>query len=162
MSWAFVAVAGLLFVYLSTRPVLRLRTDPPPSFYDASFKWNKEERQDQNSVAQAYWRVAVHQIQGRYSPESPLPADPPPQFRISQAAGDAGRDAIASRVHYWYRLREVWRQRDAWAVSYRWNTGWVENSLDSLEHNSPRWVSNSWQAIIDWVDTVEQRISSGS
>lgn len=159
-KWALVIILALLFVYRSTRPVMRLRADPPPSFYDYSPTWSKEERQHERSAARAYWQVAVQRIQMHYSPDKPLPADPPPSFQIGDAASSMERDIIASRIHYWYQLREVWRQRDAWETSYRWNTDWVENSLNSMQQNAPQWLSNGFQAVIGWFNAIAQRIPS--
>lgn len=159
-KWALVIILALLFVYRSARPVMRLRAEPPPSFYDYSLTWSKEQRQRERHLAQAYWQVAVQRIQTYYSPEKPLPAAPPPQFRIGKASNGLAKDVVASRVHYWYRLRQVWNQRDAWVVSYKWNTSWIENSMNSLQQNAPQWVSNGFQAVVNWVNVIAQRISS--
>lgn len=158
--WAFVVILVLLFVYRSTRPVMRLRADPPPSFYDYNMNWNKEERQHERRLAQAYWQVAVNRIQTHYAVKRPLPPDPPPSFYISDAANSMGRDLIASRIHYWYRLREAWRQRDAWVESYRWNTDWVERSMDSIWQNAPHWMSNSIQSVIEWLNSTVPKMPS--
>ncbi|MEJ2010244.1 MAG: hypothetical protein P8Z30_19165, partial [Acidobacteriota bacterium] len=67
--WTFVGILALLFVYRSTRPQMRLRPDPPASFYGHNANWTQEERQHQRSEAQAYWRVAVRRIQTDYAPK---------------------------------------------------------------------------------------------
>lgn len=159
-KWACAIILALLFVYRSARPVMRLRADPPPSFYDYSLTWSKKQRQHERHLAQAYWRVAVQRIQTYYSPGKPLPATPPPQFRIGEAAKGPKADIVASRIHYWYRLREVWSQRDSWSVSYKWNTAWVDNSLNSLDQDAPQWVSNGFHAAVNWVNLIAQRITS--
>lgn len=158
--WVFIVILALLFVYRSTRPMLRLRADPPPSFYDHNANWNKEERQQERRVAQAYWRVAVYRIQTHYGARRPLPADPPPSFRVGDAANTMESGMTASRVHYWHRLREVWHQRDAWVESERWNTDWVEDSVVSLWQNAPHWLSNIFQAVIEWFNTNVPKIPS--
>lgn len=158
--WVLPVILVLLFVYRSARPVMRLRADPPPAFYDYSLTWNQKQRQDERRLAQAYWQVAVRRIQTHYSPEKPLPAVPPPQFQIGEGAKSSTAGMVASQVHYWYRLREVWNQRDSWVVSYKWNTTWVENSMNSLQQHAPQWLSNGFQAIINWVNVVAQRVSS--
>lgn len=150
-KWVFVAILILLFVYYSMRPVKRLRAEPPPSFYNYSLTWSKEQRQQERRLALAYWQVAVQRIQTRYSPQRALPPEPPPSFRIGNAASNQQKDMIASRIHYWFKLREVWRQRDAWRVSYEWNTGWVWSTLNSLEQNGPRWFSNGVQSFVEWL-----------
>lgn len=155
--WVFAVVVALLFVYSSVRTVKRLRANPPRSFYDYSLTRNKEDRQHERHVAQAYWQVAVRRIQTHYAPKVQLPSDPPPSFRIGGAAGLTEKDAVASRTRYWYRLREVWGQSDAWVVSYRWDTDWVEHSLNSLERNGPRWLSEGIQTAIGWLNSIAQR-----
>jgi hypothetical protein len=157
--WALAIILGLLFIYRSTRPVLRLSADPPPSFYDYNRTWNKEERQHQKRVAQAYWQVAVQRIQTYYSPASPLPEDPPPQFTIGEAARSLEAGVAASRVHYWYRLREVWRQKDSWVVSYGWNTDWVESTLNSLPNDIPRWVKEIFRGVETFFNNLADIIS---
>lgn len=159
-KWALVIAAAVLFVYHSVRPVMRLRADPPSSFFDHYLTWNKEERQQERRVAQAYWQVAVRRIQGRYPPKSQLPTDPPPSFRVSDETRSLKEDIIVGRIHYWHKLREVWRQSDAWNVSYRWNTGWVANSLNSMGQDTPEWVSNAVQTVVGWFNGLVQRIPS--
>lgn len=157
-KWALATILGLLFVYRSTRPVMRLRADPPPSFYDYSRSLNKEERQHQRRLAEAYWNVAVHRIQAHYSPNRPLPENPPPQFRIGQAEKSMEADVATSRVHYWFGLREVWSERDAWNASYGWNTDWVENAINSTPQYMPQWVSNLFQGLINFFSDLAQKI----
>jgi hypothetical protein len=158
--WLFASILGLLFVYRSTRPVMRLRRDPPPSFYDYSTPWNQAERQNKRRLAEAYWQVAVRRIQVYYSADRPLPSAPPPQFRIGGLAGNLGADTAANRVHYWYRLREVWNQDDAWNVSYGWNINWVETETSSLPQYIPQWLSYVFQGIVTFFDSLAQRISA--
>ena len=157
--WAPAIILGSLFVYRSTRPVMRLRSDPPASFYDHSSTWNQVERQHARRVASAYWQVAARRIQASYSPNRPLPSDPPPQFLIAGPASSLDSDVAASRVHYWYRLREVWNQRDAWNVSYGWNTNWVESTVSSFPQYIPQWLSNIFQGLIIFFNGIAQRIS---
>lgn len=159
-KWGLAIILALLFVYRSIRPVMRLRDDPPPSFYEYNSTWTKEKRQDERRVAQAYWQVAVQRIQTKYSPDKPLPAVPPPQFYITATAQGLERGTIGSRNHYWNQLREEWRQRNAWVVSYRWNTDWVANSLNSLRRNPKQWISNRFQSVIGWFEGIAQRIPS--
>jgi hypothetical protein len=159
-KWVVALTLVLLFIYRSTRPVMRLSADPPPSFYDYNRSWNRQERQHERLVAQAYWHVAVRRIQTYYSPDRPLPEDPPPQFQINAVASDLESDMTAARVHYWYRLREVWSQRDAWVVSYGWNTDWVASTMDSLPQYVPRSVQSVIQSLFNLVNDIAQRISS--
>lgn len=157
--WVFAVVVALLFVYSSVRTVRRLRSNPPRSFYDYSLNRNKEDRQHERDVAQAYWQVAVRRIQTHYAPEAQLPSDPPPAFRIVHTGRHPEKDMVAGRTRYWYRLREVWSQPESWVVSYRWDTEWVGNSLDSLDQNGPRWLSEGLQTVTGWLNSIAQRIS---
>lgn len=152
--WALAIILASLFVYRSTRPFMQLRSAPPPSFYDYSRSWTRVEREQARRLADAYWQVAVRRIQETYSPQEPLPADPPPQFRISADSGLA-----ASRIHYWNRLRQVWDQPEAWNVSYGWSTGWVGRAVNSLPQYAPQWASEIFQDIVIFFNDVAQRIS---
>lgn len=151
-------LAGL-FVYRSTRPVMRLSAEPPPAFYEYGRTRDRQERLRERRLALAYWTVAVRRIQRYYSPDKPLPSDPPPQFRISDAASPLRADSVAGRLHYWNRLRKVWEQGDTWVVSYGWNTAWVEKALNSLPRYLPRSVSGVIQSFVDFFSDVAQEIS---
>lgn len=159
-KWALAILLALLFVYRSARPVAQLHTDPPPSFYDYSKTWTPAERIYHHRLADAYWRIAVRRIQPYYSADRPLPSDPPPQFQISGASTSTMDDPAASRIHYWYRLREVWNQPDTWMVSYTWNTNWVERAVRSLPQDVPHSVRNSFQGIINFFNGITQSISA--
>jgi hypothetical protein len=158
-KWALVLVLVGLFVYRSTRPVVRLSAEPPPSFYDHNRNWDRQQMQRERRLARAYWNVAVLRIQTRFSPYRPLPAEPPPQFQISDAANTLESGMIAARDHYWYRLRDVWNERDAWVVSYGWNTGWIESVLKSLPQYLPKSVTAVFQMLIDVFNDIAQKIS---
>lgn len=159
-KWAIALVLCALFILRSIRPPMRLSADPPPSFFDYNKTWSPQKRREERRLAQAYWRVAVRRIQQDYSPHSPLPADPPPQFQIADAAKNLEADVIAARIHYWFRLREVWNQRDAWVVSYGWNTDWVYNTLNNLPQDIPRGVANVLQGLSNFIRNLAWTISS--
>jgi hypothetical protein len=158
-KWALVLSLVGLFVYRSTRPVVRLSADPPPSFYDHNRNWDRQKVQHERLVARAYWNVAVQQIQTHYSPVRPLPAEPPPQFKISAAAATLESGMVTARNRYWYRLRDVWDERDAWVVSYGWDTEWAETTLNSLPHYLPRSVTAAVQALVDIFKGIAKRIA---
>lgn len=158
--WAILLALCGFFVYRSTRPTIRLSADPPPSFFDYNQNWTPKERQEQSRLAEAYWRVAVRQIQGQYSPSSSLPADPPPQFRISDAAQSLESDMSAARILYWHRLRDAWNRHNSWVISYGWNTDWVDSTLNTLPQDLPRGVENIFQGLVDFFHDVAQTISS--
>jgi hypothetical protein len=158
-KWLFVLVLVGLFVYRSTRPVVRLSAEPPASFFDHNRGWDREQAQKERLLARAYWNVAVLRIQAHYSPYRPLPAQPPPQFQISGAADTVESGVFASRNHYWSRLRDVWHESDAWVVSYGWNTDWVESGLKSLPQYLPKPVTAVFQSLVDLFNDIAQRIS---
>lgn len=136
-----------------------MSAEPPPAFFGPNRTWNQPERQQERRLALAYWNVAVRRIQTSYSPDRPLPADPPPQFQVSKVETDWKSDGIALRARYWHRLREVWNQRDAWVVSYGWNSDWLGRALNSLPRYVPRSVAGAVQAFVDFFDDVAQEIS---
>lgn len=158
-KWVLALVLAGLFVYRSTRPVMRLSAEPPPAFYGYHWTRDRQERQREQRLALAYWSVAVRQIQRNYSPGKPLPQDPPPQFRISDAASHLETDLMAGRVQYWNRLRRVWGEGDAWDVSYGWNTRWVETAMNSLPGYLPRSVRGVVQSFVDFINDIAQDIS---
>lgn len=158
-KWALVLVLAGLFVYRSTRPTMRLSAEPPPAFYGYNRTWDRQQRLRERRLALAYWSVAVVRIQKYYSPKRPLPADPPAQFRISDSASPLEADLMAGRVHYWNRLRKVWKEGDTWVVSYGWNTGWVERALNSVPRYLPRSVTGAVQSFVDFFGDVAQEIS---
>lgn len=158
-KWALALVLAGLFIYRSTRPVMRLSAEPPPAFYEFSRTSDREGRQRERRLALAYWNVAVRNIQKFYSPGRPLPADPPPQFRISDAASPLETDLMAGRLQYWNRLRKVWLEGDTWDVSYGWNTDWLERALNALPRYLPRSVTGVVQSFVDFFNDVAQEIS---
>ncbi len=158
-KWALPLSLCALFVYRSTRPIMRLSADPPQSFYDNSPAGNQETLQQEKRLANAYWQVAVRRIQKEYSPDKPLPENPPPQFQIAEAAHNMESNADPARLRYWSRLRRIWNQHDAWVVSYGWSTDWLRDTMDSIPEYMPRWVSNIFQTFINLFNDIAQRIS---
>ena len=158
-KWVILIVLGWLFVYRSTRPVMSLSAQPPQAFYAYNRSLAPQEQQHARAVAREYWRVAVRRIQKEYSPNRPLPENPPAQFRIADTARDQGSDAMAVRVRYWHRLREVWNEPHVWVVSYGWSTAWVGNSLNSLPRYIPHWFSGAVQSLAGLTHRIAQMIS---
>lgn len=159
LKWVLALILVLLFVYRSTRPVVRLSDEPPPAFYDYNRKWDRQEMRRERQLARAYWNVAVLRIQRYYSPNRPLPVDPSPRFKVSKPGSTGDSDNLADRVHYWYRLRHVWKERDAWVLSYGWNTDWVANSLNAAPNYLPKHVADAFRRIVDLFNDIAQEIS---
>jgi hypothetical protein len=152
-------ILAVLFVYRSTRPVMRLSAEAPPAFCDYNRTWNRQVRQHERRLARAYWSVAVLRIQRYYSPHRPLPVEPPRQFQISGATQSLESNMISGRTHYWRRLRQVWVNRDAWVVSYGWNTDWVEGTLNTLPRYLPKSVVGAFQRLVDLFIGIANKIS---
>lgn len=158
-KWVILIVLGWLFVYRSTRPIMSLSAQPPRSFYDYNRSLDPQEQQHARAVALEYWRVAVRSIQREYSPNRPLPENPPAQFRIADTAGDLESDAMTVRTRYWYRLRKAWNEPQVWERSYGWSTAWVGNTLNSLPEFIPHWFSGVVQALVDLARRIAQMVS---
>ena len=112
-----------LFVYHSTRPRMRLTSDPPAQFLVARPEWDAKRREAEQRLARAFWDCAVKVIQRRYNYGSILPPTPPAEFRIDLRALPKGAAAPPeSRDYYWKRLRVVWPV--AWKKVYGWDADW--------------------------------------
>ena len=117
-------------VYISTPPPaqLRLQAERPPDYVDQNPNWNSKRRDREEEVAQAYWRVAVENLQGKYPFDSELPADPPSEFQVdSMYDPPGGAKALAeTRNYYWERLRSCWLQREYWVEAPARNLTWID------------------------------------
>jgi hypothetical protein len=118
------ALAGI-FLYESVHPVMRLRSEPPPSFLNVKSPRQAKLSQSQENVARVYWNVAAGTVSERYSYGQMLPSKPPEDFTISQT------DDYATRALYWQRLRGLWNQQETWVTSYQFDTAWADNVLVS-------------------------------
>ncbi|HEV2495560.1 MAG TPA: hypothetical protein VG204_21080 [Terriglobia bacterium] len=117
-------------VYLSTRPVLRLRAEPPAGFVDSNPKWTAKRAASEDQLGRAYWDVAVQNIQPMYHYGTSLPVSPPVAFQVDAetlAASGVKGDSAAARTRYWQKLRDLWDQPATWEQSYGWNTDWINN-----------------------------------
>jgi ElaB/YqjD/DUF883 family membrane-anchored ribosome-binding protein len=122
-----IMVASVLGVSLSsTHPVMQLLANPPADFVDQNPTWNAKRRAHEEEVAQAYWQVAIDNLQEKYPFGSELPADPPTDFQVdSKYAPPGGPKALAeTRDYYWERLRTSWAQRQCWLESQEADTTW--------------------------------------
>ena len=78
-------------VYLSRDQVMQLQPEAPVEFVDQSPSLNAKQRVREEELAQAYWRVAVVNLQQRYPFGSELPAEPPADFQIDNRYFPGGR-----------------------------------------------------------------------
>ncbi len=119
-----------LLVFVSYRPKYHLRAEMPADFSSADSSDTKQRTLEQR-IAWAYWESAQMDIQWKYPHGHPLPADPPPEFRINaQALGPAASDS-STRQRYWHRLQQVWYAPDSWTRDYGWDWGWASDPLAS-------------------------------
>lgn len=122
-----IMVASILGVSLSsTHHVMQLLANPPADFADQNPTWNAKRRAHEVEVAQAYWQVAIDNLQEKYPFGSDLPSDPPPDFEVdSKYAPPGGSKALVeTRDYYWERLRTSWTQRQCWAETQEADTTW--------------------------------------
>jgi len=139
-AWLLLLLPVILVFVLCYRPVLRLKTQPPPGFAETHMEWDATRQSAENRAAQAYWQLAINLVQWRYAFGTELPAQPMEEFRLEEK--DFPRNSIAAapatRVRYWSKLRALWPQRHAWSETYVWNTDWLRESLskamDSAMH----------------------------
>ena len=128
-------VAGLLvigfFVYLLTRPTLRLRVDLPPDFLAASDSSPQEKQATEEKVARAYWYCVVTVIQRKYKFGDPLPLNPPPEFRIIMPNLPKGAADPDTRLRYWHRLQHIWYLPSTWRKESGWDLHWLTDWMYS-------------------------------
>ena len=135
-----------LFMYASNRNVLRLRAVMPLQFIDASV--SPRQRASEERIAYEYWNCALKFVQWKYTYGSPLPAEPPEDFRIDDRSVDrpgAGAGP-ASRLRYWRRLQQLWLSPDSWTASREWSTGWLTEPIMKVVDGLESYVSSLWKA----------------
>lgn len=130
--WLVAMAASPLFIYLSTRSVMRLRSDPPLEFFDER-NLDASQRATEDVLAQAYWESAVRYVQWKYAFGKNLPDQPPPEFKADETGlpAEALKSDPAARARYWQKLRQVWTLPQAWEASYTWDPGWVRGLRSS-------------------------------
>ena len=120
-----------VLVIISYRPKYRLRADMPAQFFSDGNASDGRSPGLEKKIAWAYWESAQMNVQWKYPYQHPLPADPPPEFKVdAQALGSSASDA-ATRTLYWRRLQEIWSLPDAWNKDYEWDWGWVSDPITS-------------------------------
>ena len=122
-------VPAALFVYLSTRPHVRLRADMPPQFVDIPASAGPKQREAEERLAREYWSCALTVIQWKYTYGLRLPDSPPEQFQPSTQLAHGSEPISSSRVRYWHRLQGVWLQPSSWVTSQTWSTDWLTTSI---------------------------------
>jgi hypothetical protein len=117
----------LLFITLSIRPMMYLRTDPPPEFFEGLQDLDSSQRAEEERQARAYWDSAVRHVQMRYEAGTTLPEEPPPDFKVEnlRSTSNSPQSDSEARSRYWRKLRQVWKLPQVWQKSYVWDTGWA-------------------------------------
>lgn len=142
--WVMAIALGLGLAYILTRPVMRLRSDPPAGFFEVRRDWDAKRRAAEEQLARAYWETALNSVQWRYSYGTSLPDNPPPEFKLEEKSwqGGVSEPAAATRARYWRQLRRVWVSPQTWEKSYEWDTERLRRSLLSLGAMSKRAVES--------------------
>ena len=124
-----VVVPVAFTIYLFTSPVIRLRANPPAAFLDESTGQTAKQQAVESQTAQAYWAVAVNDIETRYGFGSALPADPPDSFKVEEKSpSGVVRVDEAARDRYWEKLREVWSEPDSWERTSNEGVTWARGA----------------------------------
>ncbi len=117
---------GGMVLYASIHPVMRLRSEPPPTFLKSKTNLKAAGAQNRLHIAQSYWNTAAEYVSEKYPYGQTLPTRPPEEFTLAM-----GVDYATSSL-YWQRLRGMWSQPDIWIRSYQLDTGWINTALASL------------------------------
>jgi hypothetical protein len=111
----------ILFVYLSTRPVRRLRVDPPAEFLAAIEDVAPNLQATEERLARSYWDWAYLHLQHKYPFAAQLPEDPPMEMMEVEGPGfPTGLEAELTKRRYWRKLRQIWAMPQAWEKSSLW------------------------------------------
>ncbi|MGH9374675.1 MAG: hypothetical protein ACRD1J_00735 [Terriglobia bacterium] len=114
-------VPTLLFLYLVSRPVMRLRPDPPADFLTVSTGWGDRHHDAADKLARAYWDWAALHLARQYPYGTKLPQQPPFGFEVEGKDFPTGVDSDLDRLSYWNELRKLWVQPQSWTRIEVWN-----------------------------------------
>jgi hypothetical protein len=140
----FPIVALIIFLVLSYRPKSHLTSKMPEAFFPGSSSTQVRPGAGDKRVAWAYWEIALMDIQWKFTRNSTLPADPPPEFRVDVKALEPATSDPELRQLYWRRLQLVWNSPDSWKDDYQWDFGWVRDPVEG---------------IADWARAISRRFS---
>ena len=115
-----------MFLYESVHPVMRLRSEPPPTILKSRKRVKARATRSQQLVAQSYWDAAAQYVSEKYPYGKALPNRPPEGFTMAM-----GADYATSNI-YWQNLRGLWDQPDMWVRSYQLDTGWINDAVASV------------------------------
>jgi len=127
---------GGMVLYESVHPVMRLRSEPPPTLLKSRKTLKAAATRGQVHISQSYWSAAAEYVAEKYPFGETLPTRPPEGFTMAM-----GSDFATSNL-YWQKLRGLWDQPDMWVRSYQLDTGWVNTALESLGGMVRSYLSN--------------------
>jgi hypothetical protein len=133
-----VIVVGLL-VYATIQPSFRLRPTMPSDFPDDSKSWTPQKRFAEEQIAEAYWNLAVSQVQWKYGYAQRLPDEPPPEFVITRSGLAPLANDPGTRIRYWRRLQQMWYLPTTWQKQYGWS---LRPMLDYIQRIG-QWLDSS-------------------
>jgi hypothetical protein len=138
---AALVLAGI-FLYASIRPSFHLRADMPASFMSPSTAVPRHDLDQEEKIANAYWKCAVTQIQRKYGYGYQLPEAPPAEFAVvSKELSSAAMPDVRNK--YWRNLRELWYDPNTWVTEYKWDLGWTNNPL----HSAGDWLQQHFSKL---------------
>lgn len=111
----------VLFLYLTNRPMMRLKADPPAEFLNAYPEWTGQHPEVATRLGEAYWDWAALHLTRNYPYGAELPEQPPVLFKVDGQGFPSGVDADVARLRYWQKLRELWRDPQSWDKVDIWN-----------------------------------------
>lgn len=122
VALAFAAIAPtLLFLYFVSRPVMKLRPEPPADFLAVSTEWGARRHNAADKLARAYWDWAALHLVPQYPYGTKLPEQPPLGFDVEGKDFPSGVDSDLTRLSYWNELRKLWVQPQSWTKIEVWD-----------------------------------------
>lgn len=125
---------------------MKLQGDVPPQFLDGSPAARPSHRASEERVAQAYWNCAVTLIQWKHTYGTPLPENPPDDFRIDAKTYGADAAGEASRLRYWNKLREAWLLPECWRQSREWSVAWLTEPVSKAANGLSDYFGDLFRA----------------
>ncbi|MGH9377787.1 MAG: hypothetical protein ACRD1I_03205, partial [Terriglobia bacterium] len=114
-------IPTILFVYLASRPVMRLKPNAPTEFAEAYPELTATHEDTAQKLGQAYWDWAAIHLAPDYPYGSQLPEQPPVLFEADGPSFPTGVQADVARTRYWQKLRELWTNPQSWEKVQVWN-----------------------------------------
>lgn len=122
--------SAALLAWASIHSEFRLRPKMPAEFFNPA-EVPPKKLEEQQKAAEAYWKLAITDIQLRYSYARSLPEQPPADFFVRTSEAGAAALDPALRAHYWKKLREVWNIAALWERRYEWSTVSITEAMES-------------------------------